>query len=183
MKSLSCKCGNIVTHGQALPPKSFPNVPPTERPRVSSCKSLQIIHNKSININDALSISTGVISQTCYELHCNRCNSHFRIFFGKGVFYIGKCKQTPGRPVTKAIPPHIIPLLAKVNNNQPSERKQYNRDTEEIPNVSVGEDADFDLMFANQSDLVVGSYKRQMAYDTVFDNLGGNDFTPKTYFA
>lgn len=188
LRAFTCQCSNIKIRGQPLPPKVIPNVPKSESRFLASCHSLRIIYQKSIEIKDLSCVTGNALSNFCCELHCNKCKTHFRILIGRGIFYIGKINEESGGIQGKSkLPNAILPLIvqhAGLNKTLEAEKQPKNTNNEKNDNLQqISEDADFDLMFSNQDDLIVGSYKQNMEVpaDVAFGPFCC-EFAPKTYF-
>jgi hypothetical protein len=164
-----CGCGNIRTSGRPLPSGAHPNVPSAERNRVKECQSFIALPRRSIHIGDSALTATRIQSPICTDVECLRCHKVVRFFCGTNFAYLGQLGEVqlpPSRVMIAALPPSLQPLLAA----PAAPRVPQGRDP-------LLDDADFDLMFANDSVRVVGSFKQEVSLPSP-----ESQFTPRSHY-
>jgi hypothetical protein len=173
-RPLSCTCGNLRIFGSPLPSRVYPNIPSTERARFVACQHIRSCPPRSVEIRDPSNVSPTLHSAVCTDVHCDLCNDAFRFFCGRSFAYVGKVAHHAAGTARKSLPSAITALLAR--------RAHPGR---AAPSADVDpEDIDSEVMFASQSDPVVGSYKPEMI-GSIEDDVGpagqGSSFAPTRY--
>ena len=176
-----CSCGNLKIKGRVLQPGSLPNIPVQERARFQRCVGCFVLQSKSLEIDEKDDLVVKCQSPACTDIGCAKCGTGYRIFKGRGCHYIGKLEEGP-----KPIPGkrEEIPEALQYVVSHKSKPVKVRTGRLSMDDVEISSDADFVLMFANKSKLVVGSYKQHMAFQMANSILdGGLDEVPNSYYA
>lgn len=199
-RTFACQCANVKIRGQALPPKAIPNIPKTETRFLSQCNSLRIVNPKSIEVKNFAHVAGSALSSCSCDLFCTNCNAHFRVFAGRGIFYVGRMGEDADRAAASNKLPNMLGALvthatsarrsvgavpqpkavARTFSDEDVTDGETQRSRENLQQIC--EDADFDLMFSNQEDLIVGSYKQHMEIPVDVTLGQFCEFAPRTYF-
>ena len=193
----SCDCGNLKIAGQKLPRSVYPNISPSDRERLRNIQSISYVKQQGIEIRDTRQVHVRLLSPTCADMHCI-CGALFRFFIGRGFSYFGRIcnsdqgnQQVPNPSDTypqsllytgNNLPKILMPLISKRPNQgqiNKIDRHSLNPFNEIVNNI----DTDFDLMFSNRLEPVVGSYKKStiLPNDGLIGAIRLSDIQSKSY--
>jgi hypothetical protein len=165
----ACSCGNIRVRGQALPSGVYPNIPPSERPRLMACRSLLSVQPRCFQVRDVQRTASKQHSPTCTDFHCTNCNHVFRIFVTRMQAYVSKLPESAPLPQrTNGYPPALSPFITVAGPTQRQPRE-------------ATEDADLDVMFSGEADPIVGSYRPHGQFPR--EPLRGPEAISRSYYA
>jgi hypothetical protein len=169
--NVACACGNIRAKGQPLPAGSHPNVPSSERPRLSACRSLISIRSRAIIVRDLPQAAVIARSAVCYDIHCHNCNQVFRLFAGRGITVIARLPESAPVPTAavrlseRSTPSSVTPFIGAAPG----------------ASIAASEEAELEAMFSGESNPIVGSYRPHAYLPT--ELLAGPEAIPRSYYA
>lgn len=183
----SCTCGNIRVNGHTVPHGLIPNIPGDQRPRGAQCATLLVVHPRAITVASGNAITTKQLSTACADIFCSTCHQGFRLFYGRRHSFIGRL---PPNPESDHIERHDIPSILRPFLSLDSSRHGSFSETLEPVASDRGlcsrrsaMDADFEMMFGERGDVVVGSYKHSRVNREERFSVPYSDAIPNSYFA
>lgn len=182
----ACTCGNIRVNGQTVPHGLIPNIPGGEKARCSQCAALIVVQSRSITVGSLHTLSTKQLSNVCVDFFCSSCHAGFRLFYGRRHSFIGRLPPVPA--TSDMIERHDIPQILRpfispesFNRESLSETLEPAADDGQLRSRRSPMDADFEMMFGNRGDVVVGSYKHYRGGQN--ERFVFADSVPHSYFA
>lgn len=195
ISSCSCTCGNLRIRGLLNQQSHYPHSQASGRDQLS--KTLFSIQPHSIEIQRIRKEKGNLHNKPCSDMKCTICGATFRFFSCKGNSYMERiqpthkhCNKIPTNTNFNSKSNGDEVQLAQQTNQSNNNHLQNslsvdNRNTDYfnknlLDKMIIG-DSDFELMFSNKYDPVVGSYEQQI--NATLDGSNISNVRPNSYFA
>ena len=166
-----CTCGNLRIRGQLSQQCKFPNTPIPERGINQISKTLFSIQPSTIEIQKIKKEKGFSSNKPCSDMKCTICGTTFRFLRCHGNSYMERI-QMPSRSTTINGPKKAIckntrkPSQSsnKIQSQVMDEGNELNIESlsKNMIDKMIGEDCDFELMFSNKFEPIVGSYEQKI---------------------
>lgn len=156
----ACICKNVHVNGHIVPKYIHSNITPFRKPSLGIRKSLYSIDTQSIDVHDLKRIKDSILNESCFYLKCMTCGTTFMFFSTNKKIFLEKIEPVNGmaKQVQKS---------DKINDHKNLQLNQYQPFTKEkdLTKINFFDDTDFEFMFSNNIEPIIGSYKDQSSFN------------------